>query len=53
MTGGWSKSGKDEYGVEGLRMLREETNSYKEFGVLCCGKRFRYSKEEIVDGKEE
>jgi hypothetical protein len=31
----------------------EDTDSDGEIGVLCCGKRFRYSKKETVVGKEE
>jgi hypothetical protein len=37
----------------GLRMLREDTDSDGEIGVLCCGKRFRYNKKETVAGKGE
>jgi hypothetical protein len=40
--------------MDGLRMLREEdSDSDREIGVLRCGKRFRYSKKEIVAEREE
>jgi hypothetical protein len=34
-------------------MLREDTYSKREIGVLCSGKSFIYSKKEIVVGKGE
>jgi hypothetical protein len=41
-------------GTDGLRMSREEDiESDGEIGVLHCGKRFRYSKKETVDEREE
>jgi hypothetical protein len=37
--------------MDGLRMSREDTDSDGEIGVFHYGKRFRYSKREIVAGK--
>jgi hypothetical protein len=34
-------------------MPREYIDSDKDIGVLRCGKRFRYSKKDIMDGKGE
>jgi hypothetical protein len=40
--------------MDGLRMSREEdTDSYRDIGILHYGKRFMYSKKETVDEREE
>jgi hypothetical protein len=36
-----------------MTILREENDSDRKIGVLNCGKIFRYSKRETMDGKGE
>jgi hypothetical protein len=45
---------KDERGIDGLNMLREEDiDSDKDIGVFLYGKSFKYSKKDIVTKREE